>query len=152
MRLRTFFAALAVLAVLLFGCQQHIPTQVVVTPHPQHPTHMNAAFFADSVDVGLTKPPYDYHGSDFTLTSATATITVTCYGADQTNFQSAPYTIAVDAYYSGQPLQHNVAVATCKQGNPATTTGAFSAPVSRGRHFYLLIHAGGPWTVEVDPA
>ena len=152
--LRRTFAVTAILflTALGCGCQQTIPTHVVQTPHPTSPVQTNAAFFADSVSVGLTKPPYNYHSGDFTLTSETATVTVACYGADQTNFQSAPYTITVDVYYSGQILQVAVASATCKQGNPSLSIGEFTVPALHDHRFYLLMHAGGPWTVEVDPA
>lgn len=152
MKARTFFAALAVLGVLALSCQQHIPTHVVQTPHPQQPAQSNAAYLADSAAVGLTQPPYDFHGSDFTLTSSAALVTVTCYGGDQTNFQTAPYTIRVDMYYGGVLSQPDVAVAICQQGNPSSSVGAYSVPASRGHHFYVLVHADGPWTVEVDPA
>ena len=141
-------------ALLLAGCQQHIAHVVVETPHPTAPQNAHALYFADSMAVGLTKPPYNFTTGHFAVDAALdhqVAVVATCYGADQSNYLGAPYTIHVNVYYGGVLAQADVAVATCKLGNPSTSTGIY-LPHATSDHYYLGIQAGGPWTVEVDPA
>lgn len=139
---------------LLAGCQQHIAHVVVVTPHPTAPQHAGALYFVDSTAAGLTKPPYNFTSGHFAVDAAQhqqVAVVATCYGADQSNYLSGPYEIHVSVYYGGTLAQQDVTVATCKLGGTASSMGVY-VPQATGDQYYLVIQAGGPWTVEVDPA
>lgn len=154
MKKKLFVAALLLGALLLTACQQTVPTVVVQTPHPAHATQANALYFVDSADVGRIRPPYDYTSGHFTINAAAehqVQIVATCYGPDQSNYLGAPYQIHVNVYKGGVEQQKDAVLATCKQGNPSTSTGLFDVTYT-GRDYYLVILSGGPWTVEVDPA